>query len=198
MPTRNTVLTALLAASLALASGWPAATASAQQEPAVISGLKSEAATLFDLGMKRLRDLVQNAGLRLSSPADPRPRVGVYYEPQSQSIEIIFEFPMPSADRSVFTEPACLALHRRAVDETFLISRQATVLNMTFEEKVRRRLGLLFTHEQTTATAASIPMGQRLAELTYLTVSMIGPPNGGRMTCRRLVVRKQTRDIGDD
>lgn len=192
---RRTALIALLGFLVLVPPVPPAA---AQDEPAVITGLRGEPATLFDLGMKRLRELVNEAARRLATPADPLPRVGVFYKPETKTIEVIFEFRQSTTDPAEFTEAACLSRNRRTVNEVFRIDRLVTVLNLTYAEKVRRRLGMLFTHEPTEQTNDSVAMGQRLAELTYVTVRLVSTKGSNRTTCRRLIVSRLSKDIGDN
>jgi len=156
----------------------------AAEEPEVIKRLRGEKVTVFDAGMKRLRQAALTASGRLSSAAQPGPRVGVRYDDKTGIIEIEFLFTDPNGNAVIYSKDRCMEIHKTAIRETFNIGRTIYTIPLTFEERVRRRLGLLFSHEPIQNIKEVIALGQRLSELTFLRIDIIGPKNIKIGSCR--------------
>jgi len=153
-------------------------------EPEVIKRLRGEKVTIFDAGMKRLRQAALTASGRLSSVAQAGPKVGVRYDDKTGIIEIEFRYTDPSGNPAIYTKARCAEMQKAAITETFNISRTFYTIPITFDERVRRRLGLLFSHEPIQSVKEVVALGQRLSELTFLLVEIVSPKNIRIAFCR--------------
>jgi len=173
-------LAAFMLLSIFTFPGNPAAA----DEPEVIKRLRGEKVSVFDAGMKRLRQAALTASGRLSSAAQPGPRVGVRYDDKTGIIEIEFLFTDPNGNAVVYSKDRCMEMHKTAIRETFNIGRTIYAVPLTFEERVRRRLGLLFSHEPIQNVKEVVALGQRLSQLTFLRVEIVGRKNIRIASCR--------------
>jgi len=154
------------------------------EEPEVIKRLRGEKVTVFDAGMKRLRQAVLTASGRLSVAAKAGPAVGVRYIDTTGIIEIEFRYTDPSGNPAIYTKARCAEMQKAAITETFNIGKTFYTIPLTFDERVQRRLGLLFSHEPIKSVKEAVTMGQRLSELTFLLVEIVGPENTRIAFCR--------------
>jgi len=153
-------------------------------EPEVIKRLRGEKVSVFDAGMKRLRQAALVASGRLSSAAQVGPRVGVRYDDKTGFIEVQFRYTDPNGNDVVYSKDRCTEMHKAAIRETFNIGRTFYTIQLTFDERVRRRLGLLFSHEPIQSVKEVVALGQRLSELTFLLVEIVGPKDIRIAFCR--------------
>jgi len=174
--------TALAAALAAVLVGLRPAEAA---PPPIIDRLAKESTTLFDMGMKRLRRLVLDAAVRISSPGTaantPAPASRVWYRADTATIEILFQFRISGAPP---TAQQCMETRRRAITDTFSIGRTIYTVNLSFGERVRRRLGLIFAHEPLESGKEVIAIGERLSELTFVEISYIDARGDIVQRCR--------------
>ena len=153
-------------------------------EPEVIKRLRGEKVTVYDAGMKRLRQAALLASGRLSSAAEPGPMTRVWYDDKIGTIEIEFRFTTPTGDANKFSKTRCMENSKAAIRETFKIGRTIYAVPLTFGERVRQRLGLLFSHEPIKNVKEVVALGQRLSELTFMRVEIVGPNNIRIVSCR--------------
>ena len=170
--------TALAAALAAVLVGLRPAEAA---PPPIIDRLAKESTTLFDMGMKRLRRLALDAAQRFTPPGASTTTSRVWYRPETATIELLFQMRSPQTPP---TAQQCLEARRRAISETFLIGRTLYATNLSFGERVRRRLGLIFAHEPLQNGKEVIAIGERLAELTFVEVAFIDPQGNVVRNCR--------------
>lgn len=166
----------------ALLAGPAPATAT---EPEVILRLQKEFPTRFDLGMSRLRRAAIDAAPRLAAGSPFDPLVRVWYDPKVGTIEIRFRFEGLAGD--ALTMERCGEMRKTAIRETFRVGRTFYAQPMSFDERVRRRLGSQFAREPVNGAKEVIALGQRLAELTYLGVALVDGAGGRTITCRARV-----------
>lgn len=149
--------------------------------PPVIERLSREPTTLFDMGMKRLRRLALEATTRLAPVGGKPPSARVWYKPDSGTIEIRFEAPLPATP---VLGQSCNDYRARAIRETLAIYRVAYPVNLSYSERVRRRFGLLFAHEPLLSGTEAIAVGQKLAELTFVTLAYMDSAGAQTLSCR--------------
>jgi len=159
----------------------------AAEEPEVIKRLRDEKVTVFDAGIKRLRQAALIASSRLSSVAQRGPLMRVQYDDKTAFIEIEFRYTDPSESAVEYSKDRCIAMRRAALTETFNIGRTVYTIPLTFDERVRRRLGMIFSTEPIQNIKDVIALGQRLSELTFLSVDVVGPKNIGIVSCRERI-----------
>jgi len=152
--------------------------------PEVIQRLNAESMTLYDFGMKRLRQSALAAVPRLGPVGASQAAVRVWYDAAKGTIEILFRVPATAGGITGVTVEKCRAQQRAAVRATFGVGRIAYTLAISDAEQVRRRLGAMFAHEPVENAKEMIALGQRLATLTYLSVAILGDVASPPVTCR--------------
>ncbi|NQU62639.1 MAG: hypothetical protein HQ512_16010 [Rhodospirillales bacterium] len=159
-------------------------TPAAADEPEVIKRLRGEMVTVFDAGMKRLRQATLVASARLSSSSEPGPRSRVWYDGKAGTIEIEFHFTNVAGEGRKLSLDRCLEKRKAATRETFNVGRIIYAVPVGFDERVRRRLGTLFVLEPVTNFKEIAATGQTLARFTYLRVVIIGENPAQTVSCR--------------
>jgi len=154
------------------------------QDPEIIKRLRGETVTVFDAGIKRLRRAALEASERLSSAAEPGPKTRVWYDVNTGTIEIEFRFTNPTGDKAALSRARCIEKHKAAIREIFKIGKTIYAVPFTFDERVRRRLGALFSLEPVQNVNEGIALGQRMSELTFLRIEIAEPQNIQTISCR--------------
>lgn len=160
------------------------ASSATTDESEVIKRLRGEKVSVLDAGLKRLRQAALIASSRLSSSAQPGPSVGVWYDNKTGFIEIQFRYTDPNGNAVVHSKNRCTEMHKTAIRETFNIGRTIYTVPLTFDERVRRRLGTMFSLEPIQSFNEVIALGQRLSELTFMHVEIVDPKNIKIASCR--------------
>lgn len=159
-------------------------------DPTVIEHLRKEPTTLFDIGMKRLRAAALDAAARINARQDGHAAARVRYEPEPQIIGIRFEVTGSAVD---LTPRVCQEFRAAVIRDTFAVNRTVFSGDLSFTERIRRRLGLIFAHEPVGSGIEHIAIGQRLAEVTVVEVVLARPDGGGRVSCRGSLVAPDRR-----
>ncbi|NQU55626.1 MAG: hypothetical protein HQ513_00225 [Rhodospirillales bacterium] len=169
--------------SIAIALSFMAASGPAPaQENDVFDRLQKEPVTLFDLGIKRLRSSARIAADRLSPPSDPKVKFRVFFDQENRRLVVRFEVGTFSRDVS---QAACWERRVAAIKETFAIGRTRYTVTISVEERIRRKLGVMFSREPST-DKNMIALGQRLAELTIVEVILRGTGPKVSVSCSAL------------
>lgn len=176
----------------ALLVAAPPLVASGAEPPVVVRNLQGVSLTMFEFGIKSLRRSALDASLRFASPAEPGPAVRVWYDATNNRIELLFDFrtadPLAAQSR-----PHCLDKRRLAILETFKINRIDSIDLSSPEQRIRRRLGMLFSSELQTNGNEVLALGERLAEMTFVEVEIIGRKPGVKTACRGTVAQLDLR-----
>ncbi len=159
----------------------------------IISYLRQEPTTLFDAGMKRLRRSAMEAARRMSAPADQPVKSRVWYKPDSRTIEVRFTTTTPS--KSV-DEQSCWDARARIIREVLQIGTTAYRSDITYSERIRRRIGLMFAHESS-AQADEIfsesgdisKIGKELSRILNFEIEYVTKQNSLMVTCRDPVLK---------
>lgn len=159
----------------------PAIGAVSASEPVIIERLRQEPSTLFDVGMKRLRRAALDAALRITAPTDRPTTSRVWYKPDTGTIEVRFD--IYSRIHPV-SKQTCWDVRARAIRETFSIGRTSNIVTISFDARIKRRLGQFFAHEVVDNVNEIISTGQRLAEITNLEVVFVNSPDVVAVNCR--------------
>ena len=149
------------------------------QENDLFNRLQKEPVTLFDLGIKRLRSWALNAAERLAPPSDPKTQYRVFFDTENRRLVVRFE--IGTLSREV-TQAACWERRVAAIKETFAIGRTRYTVPISDEERVRRKLGVMFASEPASDRTV-IALGQRLSELTIVEVVLRGPGPTASVSC---------------
>lgn len=146
----------------------------------VFDRLKSEPVTMLDFGLKRLRSAALQASRKLAQPPDHAPQSRVVFDVDKREIQI--QFFVKSATEH-FTDAMCLQKREIALRETFMIGSTAYVVPLSDAQRIIRRLGVLFTHEPAESPKAVRAMGERIAQSTFLKVTLNSAKNAAPIVC---------------
>ncbi|MEQ8806074.1 MAG: hypothetical protein RIE16_09880, partial [Rhodospirillales bacterium] len=91
------------------------------------------------------------------------------------------------------TEGVCWARRGIASREMFGVGVIRYALKLSDEERVRRRLGVMFSREPDATERDIVSLGQRLAESTFVELNLVSPANEMPTTCRAVVHRLEWR-----
>ena len=159
---------------------------SAAEDPEVIKRLRLAPVTIFDSGLKRLRRSAMDAANRLQKAPGTGPQTRVWYDPKGGTIEIEFRF-AAAPQAATVTKEQCQEMRRAAIRETFDVGKTIYTTPLSFEERVRRRLANFFVLEPVETVKEVVAMGQRMARLTYLRITVAGAKDDLSVTCRGTV-----------
>ena len=173
-----------IAFGLALVMGVSLSAPAPAQEPPLLKYLQQEPATLFDIGMKQLRRLALDATERLGSIAFPVPSTRVWFQRATGTIEILYLYKVSPESTVSPSDTDCRRLRAAAVRETFRIGRTAYDTALSPEERIRRRLRFLFSHEPVLGTKDAIRPWKKLARSTFVEVMIIGSSSENAISCR--------------
>ncbi len=157
-----------------LIQGVPKATAD------VFDNLMAEPVTMLDFGIKRLRSAALQTSLRLAAPSDPKPQSQVYFDPAKREIRLNYVLAMRQGGVSMAT---CWERRLTAIREVFYIGSTTYAMPISTEQRVMRRLGAMFTREPVGQSNAAQAMGERLAESTFVRMSIAVPNVGEPIVC---------------
>ncbi len=141
----------------------------------VFDRLKTDPVTMLDFGLKQLRSAARQAARKLVQPPDTTPQTRVAFDAEKREIQIQFFI---NSQTEQFTEASCFQKRQIALRETFLIGSTAYVLPLSDNQRIIRRLGVIFTHEPAESPTAVRAMGERIAQSTYLKITL----NGAKIT----------------
>lgn len=170
-------------------AGLSVSSAQAQQGD-LFDALAAQPVTLLDAGIKRARAGAQAAARRLTPAAGPPAQYRVWFDRNQRRLEIRFDVTV-GADK--INEPFCWARRAIAIREAFGIGTVRHTLKLTDEERIRRRLGVMFSREPDTTEREFVALGQRLAELTFVELNLVSPASESPVTCRAVVHRLEWR-----
>jgi hypothetical protein len=90
-------------------------------------------------------------------------------------------------------EGFCWARRGIAIREMFGVGAIRYSLKLSDEERVKRRLGVMFSREPETTEREIVALGQRLAESTYVELNLLTPASDASTACRAVVHRLEWR-----
>jgi hypothetical protein len=183
---------AAFAFAAALLAAAPPLAASRAEPPVVVRNLQGVSLTMFEFGIKSLRRSALDASLRFASPAEPGPAVRVWYDAANDRLELLFDF-RTSDPLAAQSRPHCIDKRRQAIMETFKINRTDSIDLSSPEQRIRRRLGMLFSSELQSNGNEVLALGERLAEMTFVEVEVIGSKPGVKIACRGAVAQLDLR-----
>ncbi|PIW30829.1 MAG: hypothetical protein COW30_01020 [Rhodospirillales bacterium CG15_BIG_FIL_POST_REV_8_21_14_020_66_15] len=186
---RTTLTTAVCCLSLAAVAGFAPRAASAQVGD-VFDALAAQPVTILDAGIKRVRAGAQSAAKRLTNAAGPPAQYRVVFDRNLRRLEIRFEV---TVEGSKVNETFCWARRGVAVREMFGVGVIRYTVQLSDEEKVRRRLGIMFSREPEATDREFIALGQRLADSTFVELNLVGSTSESSVTCRAVVHRLDWR-----
>ncbi|MEQ8320257.1 MAG: hypothetical protein RH946_08345 [Rhodospirillales bacterium] len=164
--------------------GVPKATAD------VFDNLMAEPVTMLDFGIKRLRSAALQTSLRLVAPSDPKPQSQVFFDQEKREIRLNYVLAMRQEGISMTT---CWERRLTAIREVFYIGSTSYAVPISAEQRVMRRLGAMFTREPIEKTNAAQAMGERLAESTFVRMSIAVPSAGDPIVCEGRVSDLRTK-----
>lgn len=185
-PVPNTPMPAAALAALLCLSGGPA---SAQQGD-LFDHLATQPVTLLDAGIKRIRAGAQSAAKRLTTSAGPPSQYRVFFDRSLRQLEVRFDV---TVDVDKANERFCWARRGIAIREMFGVGTVRHALALSDEERVRRRLGTMFTREPDTSERDVVALGQRMADSTFVELNLVSPKVETPVTCRAVVHRLDWR-----
>lgn len=181
---RTLHLLMLSCALTVLIPGVPKATAD------VFDNLMAEPVTMLDFGIKRLRSAALQTSLRLAAPSDPKPQSQVFFDQAKREIWLNYVLAMRQEGVSMAT---CWERRLTAIREVFFIGATNYAVPISTEQRVMRRLGAMFTREPIEKANAAQAMGERLAESTYVRMSIAVPSAGDPIVCEGRVNDLRTK-----
>lgn len=184
---RTTVLAAALL--LAAIAGFAALPAAAQTGD-LFDSLAARPVTLLDAGIKRVRAGAQTAATRLTTAVGPPAQFRVTFDSTLRRLDVRFDVTVAPEKAN---EAFCWARRGIAIREMFSIGAIRYTLKLSDEERVRRRLGVMFSREPETTEREIVSLGQRLADLTYVELNLLTPTSETPVTCRAVVHRLEWR-----
>ncbi len=183
----KTVLAA--GASLAVAIGGAPIAALAQTGD-LFDGLAAQPVTLMDAGIKRVRAGAQAAAGRLTTAVGPPAQYRVTFDNALRRLNVRFDVTVAPEKAN---EGFCWARRGVAIREMFGVGAIRYSLKLSDEERIRRRLGVMFSREPETTEREIVALGQRLAESTYVELNLLTPTSETPTTCRAVVHRLEWR-----
>ena len=183
----KTVLTASV--FLALAAGGTPVAALAQAGD-LFDGLAAQPVTLMDAGIKRVRAGAQTAAARLTTAVGPPAQYRVTFDNALRRLNVRFDVTV-APDK--VNEGFCWARRGIAIREMFGVGAIRYSLKLSDEERVKRRLGVMFSREPETTEREIVALGQRLAESTYVELNLLTPASDASTACRAVVHRLEWR-----
>lgn len=171
------VAVAITVAATPLATAWA-------EDPPVIKRLRTEPATLYDIGIKGLRRLAVEAADTVVGIPGSKTTVAVRYGTDEGIIRIAFSVRVHDNEPTDYTEAACFAKRRDALLATFKVGTLSYAGVVSVEERIRRRLGAQFAHEPTTDKATeTVAVGERLSEMTTFEMILVGRASHKLKSC---------------
>ena len=174
---------------LAFAAGTASLPALAQNGD-LFETLAAQPVTLLDAGIKRIRAGAQTAAARLTPAAGPPAQYRVTFDRNLRRLDVRFDVTV-AADK--VNEGFCWARRGIAIREMFGVGVIRYALKLSDEERVKRRLGVMFSREPDTTEWDVVTLGQRLAESTFVELNLLSPTSEMPMTCRAVVHRLEWR-----
>lgn len=181
---------ALFPAAMMTAVSCYFAEPAAAQNGDLFEHLATQPVTLLDAGIKRVRAGAQSAANRLTPAAGPAAQYRVVFERNLRRLEIRFDVTV-AAEKA--NEQFCWARRAVAIREMFGVGAIRYTLKLSDEERVRRRLGVMFSREPDTVERDIVSLGQRLADLTFVELNLVSPASESPVTCRAVVHRLEWR-----
>ncbi len=170
---------------LCLGAAFSGNTATAQDgDP--FERLSSQPVTLLDAGIKRVRANARLGARRLTPATGPQAQFRVFFDRELRRLEI--RFAVETAPENL-NERYCWARRAVAIRETFSVGATSYALSLSDEERVKRRLGSLFSREPDTTEREMIALGQRLADSTFVELRLRNPASEMPVTCRAVAYR---------
>jgi len=146
----------------------------------VFDHLQAEPVTMLDFGIKRLRSAALQTSLRLAPPSDPKPQSQVFFDPAARQIRLHYIIATRQESVSAAT---CWERRIAAIREVFFIGGTAYAAPVSLEQRIIRRLGAMFTKEPADQANAVQAMGERLAESTYVKLTIALPGSTPPIDC---------------
>ncbi|HBC06100.1 MAG TPA: hypothetical protein DC046_00775 [Rhodospirillaceae bacterium] len=156
----------------------------------LFEGLAAQPVTLMDAGIKRMRAGAQTAAARLTTAVGPPAQYRVTFDNALRHLNVRFDVTV-APDKT--SEGFCWARRGIAIREMFGVGAIRYSLKLSDEERVRRRLGVMFSREPEATEREIVALGQRLAESTYVELNLLTPASETPMTCRAVVHRLEWR-----
>ena len=180
---RPVIRTSVLAFFLGAVFSGSSATA---QDGDPFERLSSQPVTLLDAGIKRVRANARLGARRLTPATGPQAQFRVFFDRELRRLEI--RFAVETAPENL-NERYCWARRAGAIRETFSVGATSYALSLSDEERVKRRLGSLFSREPDTTEREMIALGQRLADSTFVELRLRNPASEMPVTCRAVAYR---------
>jgi hypothetical protein len=152
----------------------------------LFDALAAQPVTLLDAGIKRVRAGAQSAARRLTPANGPPAQFRVTFDRDLRRLDIRFTV-VTTPDKA--NESYCWSRRAIAIREAFSIGTVRYTLSLSDEERVRRRLGVMFSREPEATDREIVALGQRLADLTFAEVSLLSPASEAPVICRAVVHR---------
>lgn len=146
----------------------------------VFDNLQAEPVTMLDFGIKRLRSAALQTSLRLAPPSDPKAQSQVHFDPVKREIRLNYVLAMRQDGVSLAT---CWERRAAAIREVFFVGGTSYSAPLSVEQRIKNRLGAMFTREPVDRANAQQAMGERLAESTFVTMSIAVPGGAEPITC---------------
>ncbi|NQV47402.1 MAG: hypothetical protein HQ504_06415 [Rhodospirillaceae bacterium] len=137
-----------------------------------LSYLQKEPTTLFDMGMKRLRKAALDTVSRMVTKPGTQPTSSVSYKHDEGIINILFNLQTESADNMETLRLQCLDKRRSTILRMFRVGLTDYTSQLSTGERLRRRIGIQFTHEPIGSVKEALSVGEQLGQITYFTVSL--------------------------
>jgi hypothetical protein len=150
----------------------------------VFDNLQAEPVTQFDFGIKRLRSAALQTSARLSPPTDSRPQSQVYFDVEKRQIHINYTLAAPGG---IATLDTCWERRGSAIKELFFVGATTYPVPISLKQRVLRRFGAMFIREPVEKANAAQAMGERLAESTFIKMSLTVPGSDTPIMCESLL-----------
>jgi hypothetical protein len=162
----------------------------AAQNGDLFDTLAAQPVTLLDAGIKRVRAGAQSAAARLTTAAGPPAQYRVTFDRNLRRLDVRFDVTVAPEKAN---EGFCWARRGVAIREMFGVGVIRYNLQLSDEERIRRRLGVMFSREPETTERDFVSLGQRLADATFVELNLSSPASEAPVTCRAVVHRLEWR-----
>lgn len=175
------LLTAVLSApSLAQEQG---------QGRGTLTYLQKEPATLFDMGMKRLRRAALSTASQMIVKPGMKPKSRVSYKHDAGIIEIEFNLVTETSENMDLLRQECINNRKNIILRMLQIGLTDFTTQLSVNERIRRRIGAQFSHEPVSSGKETLSLGEQLGQITYFTVVLTTAADPAiSVTCRALAM----------
>ena len=150
--------------------------------------LQKEPATLFDIGMKRLRSSVLDTVGKMISRPGMQPTASITYNQTAGIIEILFNLKTEATENTEILRQQCLTKRKTTILKMFQIGKTNYASQLSVTERIQRRIGRQFVHEAIDSAKNTLIIGDQLGQITYVAVTLTTTDAAAvSITCRALV-----------